>query len=252
MNETLDIELLEPNVLLSPNSKHSRYEELVEAVKERLSSKIAIRKFIVGEDGFKVTKELKEGLEKRINEFFFDRGEQLVPGYESSNLWNNFRYMVALVNPNNPFIPQDNNYESILGLLLSLRMTTPTGIPYFLYDTIGIDKAYRGNGYLGDMMQFATVINTGLTRREYLSQEVLTLPSGLRTTNKLADEQYSKRNDHRILKTFKDEISGEIEFKVHVYGFKDPLTRKVIRDYWIADEIATHIASFPPKFRDVI
>lgn len=249
MNETLDVELLEPNVLLSPNSKHSRYEELVKAVKERLNNEIAIRKFVVGEDGFRVTKELKEGLEERTNRFFFDEGEQLVSNYKSSHLWNNFRYMLSLVNPNKPFIPQMNNYESIIGLLLGHRTTTPTGIPYFLYDTIGIDKEYRGNGYLGDMMQFASVINTELTRREYLSQEVLTLPSGLRTTNKQADEQYSKRSDYRILKTFKDENHGEIEFKVHVYGFKDPVTRKAIRDYWIADGIATHIASLPPKFQ---
>jgi len=98
MNSTIDVPLIEADGLGITDTEHFPYLLSAQSLQDRLKNGIAIRRFVVGEDEFKVTDELKEGLEKRTNKFFFDRCDQLVNDYKSSHLWNNFRYMVVLVN----------------------------------------------------------------------------------------------------------------------------------------------------------
>jgi len=212
----------------------------------RETNGLVLQRFVNGEDGFQITDELKKGLERRINDFFADKKKKLTDEFYSTPLWRDFAYMVTLVDPQNKFNPKLGNYDAILGILTAFRIRTESGFEFMLYDTIGININHRRNGHLRTIIGFARDIDLYLTRKTEHSRQ-LALPAGLRTSDlEEAHPRYCHVSDEWISK------SGvhEIDYWVHLFGFKDPTTAAPIQPYYAKkDEVVNHIANLPPKFQ---
>lgn len=196
-----------------------------------------IRRFVKGKNGFAADEEFRTNIEGRINEFFLDRRMELLPNFKSLSIWQNFEYMVALVDPTKNDSNGKFNYDSLVGLLLAFTIWTRSIGKVRLYGVIGIAEEYRGNGHLNDLIRTARNID-------------LTIPAGLRTSSPYADVRYTTHSDYRVPTNVKSDGHGDGSYIAHLFGFKDPFTREPIKDYSNGiNAVAEHIANLPPFFR---
>ena len=142
-------------------------------------------KYEPGIDGFELTTEVKKGLESRINDFFFDRGMELIAEQTESLVWKNLKYIVTLEEISGESeVAMD--YDSIMGILLASKARTRSGFEFMLYKIIGIGKDERGNGHLRKLIGHSNLKSQ--------------LPAGLRTSDKSANKKYAAISNYPAIK----------------------------------------------------
>ena len=185
-------------------------------------------KYEPGLDGFELTAEVKKGLERRINDFFFDRSMGLIAEQTESLVWKNLKYIVTLEE-----IKEESevamDYDSIMGILLASKARTRGGFEFMLYKIIGIDKDERGNGHLRKLIECSRLKSQS--------------PAGLRTSDKSANKKYAAVSDYpRIIRTGGSYRGEKIDYNIHLFG-SFPQAK--------INEVADYIASLPPNFRKI-
>ena len=209
---------------------------------------VVLRRFVAGENGFEVTNELKASLEGRINDFFLSRRMELVTNFQTLPLWQNFMYMVALIKQSADNNSGSFNYNSVVGVLLAHKISTRVG-PMILYQVIGIDNDYRGNGYLKDLIRAARATDRQLALKSGQQKTMYAL-SALKTSSLEADAKYSKHSDYRVPTEVPSNGHGDGIYVVHFFGFKDPYKKYPTKKHSLRmHEVAHQITSIPPIFR---
>ncbi len=224
---------------------YPRGESLGIYTPKRHDDRTAIRKYFAGES-LKVTSQLKSGLESRINDFFRDENQELLEHWKKSPKWNSFKYMVALVDADK-LSGDPEDFGAIKGVNLGFKMRTNEGFEFILWDKIGIDHEYRGNGYLRDILSASRANDLYITRRDYPNKKTA-LPAALKTTKPRADARYSRYSDYRIPLIW---ASGRTTV-VHFFGFKRPITQEPIPEYSSRmHDVANYLAAMEPDFKDL-
>lgn len=212
----------------------------------RPSSKPSIASFIKGKNGFEPNEDFKSGIEAKINEFFRDKGWQLLPEWKNSLARENFEYAVALVDDSVNKNAGEFTYDSIIGLLVAFTIEIPGGFKMRYYDKIGVRNDKRGNGYMSDLIKEARRIDLGLDQERESGKSYPT-PAGLRTSEKENDERYGKISDYRLI--FSGNGTRQSNYFIHLFGFKGadkkPILPYVDRMYGVEE----HIGNLPSTFK---
>ena len=209
-----------------------------------ISTRPKLMRFVKGKGGFEPNEDFKTGIEEKINEFFADKGWTLLPQWKNSQLWENFEYMVVLVDESINKSAGKFVYDSVIGLLVAFTIETPSGFKIRYYDKIGVRIDKRGNSYMTDLIKEARKIDLELDQ-EREPERPRPMPAGLRTSEAENDERYHKLSDYRIALS---ESNGSPlnQYFVHLFGFKDK-DKKPIKPYtnkmYEAAEFIANLAS---------